>query len=163
MKQAILAPHVGPRPMTGYWLTPPPILESLTSTYGKLYDPTPYPCPFEFDGLEEQWPLDKVVYCNPPFAGARKWSRKALQEAERGVKVLFIISIRWDRIVSDMLHAGADYKLLEVAWRDARGKTRSKGNWSICILFGLNVKVEAQATPEPSSASSDAAASEESR
>jgi hypothetical protein len=127
--------------MTGYWLTPPNILESLRSECGELFDPCPYPASYEKNGLEEEWPMDKVIYCNPPFRGARVWSRKALDEATRGKRILFIISCRWDRIIGDMFHAGADYRLVEVAWRDARGRTRSKGNWSICLLFGLNVKV----------------------
>lgn len=139
MKQTFLAPHNGPRPMNGYWLTPPEILASLTKAYGELYDPCPYPCPYEYDGLEASWPTDQVIYCNPPFARARKWSSKAIEESKRGAKILFIISVRWDRILGDMLRAGASYELLEIPWRDVRGRTRSRGNWSMCALFGLNI------------------------
>lgn len=67
--------------------TPPNILETIRLRYGDFLDP----CPIkpEFDGLRIDWsPLN---YVNPPYASVYVWVIKAIAEAAKGNRSIFLV------------------------------------------------------------------------
>lgn len=77
-----------------YWLTPPELLERLNQEFNFDYDACPYPRPEGFDALTEEW--GNSTYVNPPFAGPTAWVRKAIAEAEKGKRVVFVFPVyKW--------------------------------------------------------------------
>lgn len=71
--------------------TPDYILKDLISKHGDLFDP----CPNDpkFDGLELEWPKEKVVFVNPPYTRGQisKWVEKAYIEFINGCKIIMLI------------------------------------------------------------------------
>jgi len=105
-----------------YWLTPQDIMEQLDNEFRFDFDPCPYPLPEGFDGLTCDW--GQSNYVNPPFGsiihkgkkkGATAWVRKAIFEARKGKKVVFVYPI--DKWILMLLEAGAKVNNLgDVKW-----------------------------------------------
>ena len=77
-----------------YWLTPPELLAELQALHAFDFDACPYPRPEGFDGLTVDW--GQSTYVNPPFSGPTAWVRKAMAEAEKGKKVVFVFPMpKW--------------------------------------------------------------------
>ena len=76
------------------WMTPPDLLESLSSEFGEMYDPCP-PKPTE-DGLKLTWPTDRVCFVNPPYSEIDKWTDKCSAEWRRGCSIVLLIPARTD-------------------------------------------------------------------
>ena len=105
-----------------YWLTPQDIMEQLDNEFNFDFDPCPYPLLDGFDGLANEW--GQSNYVNPPFGsiihkgkkkGATAWVRKAIFEARKGKKVVFVYPI--DKWILMLLEAGAKVNNLgDVKW-----------------------------------------------
>ena len=78
--------------------TPDHIIEKFVLKYGLLFDP----CPNNpnFDGLEIQWPKDKVIFVNPPYTRGEisKWVEKCYNEFMNGCKIILLIPAYTDTI-----------------------------------------------------------------
>tara|TARA_R110000751_G_scaffold62159_1_gene128452 strand:+ start:1155 stop:1631 length:477 start_codon:yes stop_codon:yes gene_type:complete len=77
-----------------YWMTPPDLLRKLNLRYGGLFDP----CPRNpsFNGLEIDWPLDKICFVNPPYSNLADWTKKCQVEWRRGAKIILLMPARTD-------------------------------------------------------------------
>ena len=75
-------------------LTPPDLLRKLNLRYGGLFDP----CPRNpsFNGLEIDWPLDKICFVNPPYSNLADWTKKCQVEWRRGAKIILLMPARTD-------------------------------------------------------------------
>ena len=72
--------------------TPQYILEELRKEFGELYDP----CPIGgSDGLITDW--ESPAYINPPYGREIvKWTKKALEESNKGVHIIMLLPARTD-------------------------------------------------------------------
>ena len=105
-----------------YWFTPDQLLDDIRAEFEINFDPCPYPKPDDFDGLTAEWGSSN--YVNPPFGsiihkgkkkGATAWVRKAIFEARKGKKVVFVYPI--DKWILMLLEAGAKVNNLgDVKW-----------------------------------------------
>ena len=87
-----------------------------------LPSPCPFPKPEDFDGLTTRWGFS--TYVNPPFGsiihegkkkGPTAWARKAIQENQKGKRVVMVYPI--DKWVLMLLAAGAKVRNLgDVKW-----------------------------------------------
>jgi hypothetical protein len=118
-----------------YWLTPKPIYDKLDKEFHFTMDPCPYPHPEGFDGLKQPW--GDSNYVNPPFeSGVTAWVRKAIQEYEKGKKVVFVFPI--DKWIHYMLEAGAEIRnLKDVRWEaiEDRSAGPGTGRWIACFVL----------------------------
>jgi hypothetical protein len=73
--------------------TPNDYWELLLEEFGPLFDPCPLGCT-HYDGLKEDWPTDRWVFCNPPFSEVPKWLNHALSQCIKGVKTIFLVPAR---------------------------------------------------------------------
>lgn len=75
---------------TDDWATPKFIYDQAVSI--GMFDP----CPFHstFDGLQIEW--GETNFVNPPYSQLKLWVKKAIQEHEKGRKVLLLIPARTD-------------------------------------------------------------------
>ena len=124
-----------------YWLTPKTIYEKLDNEFHFTYDPCPYPRPDGFDGLKQPW--GDSNYVNPPFEGGiTAWVRKAISEAQKGKKVVFVFPI--DKWIHYMLEAGAEVRnLKDIHWEsiEDRKEGPGTGRWiAAFILDGSKLK-----------------------
>jgi len=71
--------------------TPDWLLLELEDEFGELFDPCPNDA--AFDGLDIDWPLDKVAFVNPPYSRGviGKWVEKCHDEYLRGVNIILLI------------------------------------------------------------------------
>tara|TARA_R100000750_G_C2270017_1_gene67045 strand:- start:49 stop:498 length:450 start_codon:yes stop_codon:yes gene_type:complete len=116
-----------------YWLTPPELLDKLNKEFNFDFDPTPYPLPKGFDGLEMSW--GKSNYVNPPFSsiwhkgkkkGITAWVRKAIAENEKGKRVVLVFPM--DKWILMLLKAGAEIRNLgDVKWLSIEDKSEGRG------------------------------------
>lgn len=120
--------HKGAADGRHYWLTPPELYAALNERFRFDFDPCPFPKPEDFDGLTCDWGLSS--YVNPPFGsilhkgpgdkgprkkGATAWARKALEEQQKGKRVVLVHPI--DKWVLMLLAAGARVENLgDVRW-----------------------------------------------
>lgn len=125
--------HRGAADGKHYWLTPPELLEELSSEFKFDFDPCPYPLPEGFDGLTTEW--GQSSYVNPPFGsilhngkvkGPTAWTRKALAEHQLGKTVVMVYPLpKW---VLMLLDAGARVRNLgDVRWLATEDGTAGKG------------------------------------
>jgi hypothetical protein len=132
-------PYDGAKNGKHYWLTPPDLMKRLDDEFHFDFDPCPYPCPQDFDGLRVEW--GQCNYVNPPFKGPTKWARKAIEEFKKGKKIVFVFPI--DKWIHMILEAGAQIRnLKDVRWcaiedGKAGGGT---GRWIACFILDPNKK-----------------------
>lgn len=131
-----------------YWLTPPELREAVEKELGstEIFDPAPFPRPEGFDGLETDW--KPLTYVNPPFGGfaAKKGkrapgvtarARKAIAEAKKGNKVVFVYPL--DKWVLAMLEAGAEVKNMgDVRWLATEDGSQGPGTGRHVAMFILD-------------------------
>ena len=105
-----------------YWLTPPDLYAQLHAEFGFDFDACPFPKPDDFDGLACEW--GNSTYANIPFGviirdgkkyGPTAWVRKAIQEFQKGKKVVLLHPLnKWELM---MIKAGAEIRDLgDVKW-----------------------------------------------
>jgi DNA N-6-adenine-methyltransferase (Dam) len=79
--------------------TPPDFFKELNKEFHfSKFDP----CPLngdpltggKFDGLTVDWPRNKPIYVNPPFANIPAWIQKGVSEMEKGSTSIFLIPAR---------------------------------------------------------------------
>ncbi len=81
-----------------YWLSPPDLMREMQEEFKFDFDACPYPRPDAYDSLSVEW--GSSTYVNPPFAGPTAWVRKALAEAEKGKKVVFVFPMpKWSLLL----------------------------------------------------------------
>jgi DNA N-6-adenine-methyltransferase (Dam) len=127
-----------------YWLTPPALYKQLELEFNFDYDPCPFPLTPGFNGLTSEW--GKSNYVNPPFGsftdvdgkkkGPTAWARKAIEEYNKGKKVVFVYPI--DKWVLMMLENGAEVRnLKDVRWYATEDNTQGPGTGRhvACFIF----------------------------
>ena len=127
-----------------YWLTPPELIAELQAEFDFDFDPCPFPKPVDFDGLTCEW--GQSNYVNPPFGsimhngkkkGPTAWARKAIEEAEKGKRVVMVYPI--DKWVLMLLAAGAAVRNLgDVKWCAIEDGTAGRGTGRHVAAFVLN-------------------------
>jgi DNA N-6-adenine-methyltransferase (Dam) len=123
-----------------YWLTPPDLYNELNEEFHFDFDPCPYPMPWDFDGLREEW--GQSNYVNPPFKGPTAWVRKAIAEHHKGKRVVFVFPV--DKWVLMLLEAGAQVRnLKDVKWCATEDGLPGKGTGRHIAMFIL------EPPPEP--------------
>jgi phage N-6-adenine-methyltransferase len=97
------------------WQTPPHILEALEERYGPLFDPCPANWDGKTDGLEIEWPVNQVVFVNPPFSQLSAWAEKVWSENfHRGVQVVMLMPARVDtQYFHDYICNGAELEFFK--------------------------------------------------
>jgi len=136
--------HKGAKDGKHYWLTPPDVYKSLDDEFHFTFDPCPYPLPKDFDGLTCEW--GESNYVNPPFGavmhegkkkGATAWARKAIQESQKGKRVVMVYPI--DKWVLMMLEAGAKVtNLKDIKWLATEDGSEGKGTGRHIACFVLD-------------------------
>lgn len=116
-----------------YWLTPPEIMDPLQMEFKFTFDPCPHPLPEGFDGLTCEW--GESNYVNPPFGsiihkgkkkGPTAWARKAIEEANKGKRVVLVYPI--DKWILMLIAAGAEVRNLgDVKWLATEDRSQGKG------------------------------------
>lgn len=139
-----------------YWLTPPSLWDKIrllaTKMFGKkVHDGCPFPfIPEQWDGLKNDYPIDKVTYLNIPFGetihegkkkGATAWARKMIAEQEKGATTMMAFPI--DKWVLMLLAAGAKVENLgDIKWLATEDGSEGKGTGRHIALFILEPKKE---------------------
>ena len=134
MEKDDVMPYKGSKDKMHYWLTPPGIYKELDDEFHFDFDPCPYPLPWGFDGLVDEW--GKSNYVNPPFQGPTRWVRKAIQEYKNGKKVVFVFPI--DKWIHYFLEAGAEIRNLgDIKWHSIEEGLPGKGTgrWIACFIL----------------------------
>ena len=126
-----------------YWLTPPDVYEDLDKEFKFDFDPAPYPKPDNFNGLEVDW--GSSSYVNPPFGavlvngrkkGVTAWARKAIEENNKGKKVVMVYPI--DKWVLMLLKHGAEVRNLgDIKWLATEDLSQGKGTGRHIACFIL--------------------------
>ena len=83
------------------WMTPPQIINRVYEEYADgpksaMFDPCPENWDGEVDGLAIDWPLNRLVFVNPPYSEMAAWSAKIAEQAARGVTIALLIPVRTD-------------------------------------------------------------------
>ena len=118
-----------------YWLTPPDLMAALQDEFAFDFDACPYPLPWDFDGLQEEW--GSSTYVNPPFKGPTAWVRKAIEENKKGKRVVFVFPV--DKWVLMFLAAGAKVRNLgDVKWCATEDGQPGKGTGRHIAMFVLD-------------------------
>ena len=138
--------HKGAKDGKHYWLTPPELYKELDDEFKFDFDPCPYPLPEGFNGLDMEW--GKSNYVNPPFGsfiqdgkkkGVTAWARKAIEENNKGKKVVMVFPI--DKWVLMMIKAGAKIRNLgDVKWLAIEDNSQGKGTGRHIACFVLDNK-----------------------
>lgn len=129
-----------------YWLTPPDLMARLQDAFQFDFDPCPFPKPDDFDGLVEEW--GQSNYVNPPFGvtiqngkkkGPTAWARKAINEYQKGKRVVLVYPI--DKWIHMLLEAGAKVvNLRDVKWCSIEDGNPGKGTGRWVAMFVLDPK-----------------------
>jgi hypothetical protein len=127
-----------------YWLTPPELFAELNAEFEFDFDPCPFPRPDGFDGLTDEWGSSN--YVNPPFGsiihngkkkGPTAWMRKAIEEYQKGKKVIVVYPI--DKWILMMIAAGAKVRNLgDVKWCATEDGEPGKGTGRHIAMFVLD-------------------------
>lgn len=136
--------HVGAKDGKHYWLTPPGLYKSLDDEFHFDFDPCPFPKPEDFNGLAVEW--GSSSYVNPPFGafmqdgkkkGVTAWARKAIEENQKGKKVVMVYPI--DKWVLMLLKAGAKVRNLgDVRWIATEDGSQGQGTGRHIACFVLD-------------------------
>ena len=133
-----------------HWLTPPDLYNSLFKEFQFDFDPSPYPRPANFNGLEINW--GKMNYVNPLFlirdcdnkkSGPTAFVRKAISEQAKG-KSSFL-TLPSHSYLNLLLEAGAIPRSLgRVKWLDCETKEPMKSPNTVTGFFlpGHNIEVK---------------------
>lgn len=82
--------------MNDEWSTP----QDLLDFFYEWDDPA---LPGHTDGLKREW-IDPT-YCNPPYSNPKPWVEKAIQESQRGIRVVMLLrhdsSTEWWRLLHE--------------------------------------------------------------
>ena len=126
-----------------YWLTPPLLMSELQAEFNFDFDPCPYPCPKDFNGLEVEW--GKSNYVNPPFGsviidgkkkGPTAWVKKSIKEFHKGKRVVLVYPI--DKWILMLLSEGAKVRNLgDVRWVATEDGTPGQGTGRHISMFIL--------------------------
>ena len=77
------------------WATPKGVYETLDSEFSFNFDPCPLGGVTFMNGLEMDWGTS--TFCNPPYGREiGKWTKKAVEEADKGKTVVLLIPSRTD-------------------------------------------------------------------
>lgn len=119
-------------------LSPPQIYRELDKEFKFDFDPCPYPLPKGFNGLTCEW--GKSNFVNPPFAsitmpngkkaGVKAWVRKAMAEAAKGKRSVFLINV-WDADVLLLRESGI--RVLNFAWLAIEDGSPSKRMSNVAV------------------------------
>jgi len=150
-----------------YWLTPPELMQKVINELGPDYfDPAPHPKPNNFDGLEIEW--KEKNYVNPPFGGFKNkfnrrapgisaWVRKAIEEFNKGKKVVLVYPI--DKWIFKLLEAGAVIKNMgDVRWLSIEDHNPGPGCGRHIAMFILDPDNSLPAAPPAAGEAAAAAA-----
>lgn len=132
-----------------YWLTPPDLMGQLQLEFDFDHDACPFPKPEDYNGLRSEW--GQSTYVNPPFGsiidedgkkkGPTAWVRKALEEYNKGKKVVMVYPI--DKWILMMIEAGAEIRnLKDVKWCATEDGSPGKGTGRHIACFILDPKKE---------------------
>ena len=143
-------PYSGAQDGKHYWLTPPELLDAITAEFGITFDPCPFPKPDDFDGLTDEWGTSN--YVNPPFGsvvvggkkkGPTAWARKAIQEYQKGKKVVLVFPIdKW--VLMLLEHATEVRNLRDVKWHATEDGLPGKGTGRHIAMFVLDPEVKGE-------------------
>jgi len=133
-----------------YWLTPPEIYNPLNEEFNFDFDPCPHPLPENFDGLTSEW--GNCNYVNPPFGsiihkgpndknprkkGPTAWVRKAMEENDKGKKVILVYPI--DKWVLMLLERGVKVRnLKDIKWLATEDGSAGNGTGRHIACFILD-------------------------
>ena len=127
-----------------YWLIPDEIMQEMQAEFGFDFDPCPFPKPDDFDGLTSEWSSSN--YVNPPFGsymvngkkkGPTAWARKAIEEYNKGKKIVFLYPI--DKWIHMMLQAGAEVRNMgDIRWCAIEDGTPGPGTGRWVAMFVLD-------------------------
>lgn len=99
------------------WMTPPELLLEIAEEfghYGELFDPCPENWDGKIDGLEIEWPTDKLVFVNPPYSEIKCWAKKCREQADRGCTIVLLIPSRTDtRYFHDYIYGNAELRFFK--------------------------------------------------
>jgi hypothetical protein len=110
-------------------------MAAITEEFGIDFDACPFPLPWDFDGLREEWGSSN--YVNPPFKGPTAWVRKAIEENQKGKRVVFVFPL--DKWVLMLLAAGARVRnLRDVKWCATEDGQPGKGTGRHIAMFILD-------------------------
>lgn len=134
-----------------YWLTPPELYAELNAEFAFDFDPCPYPKPEGFDGLTCEWGASN--YVNPPFGsvmhqgpndkkpkkkGPTAWMRKAIQEANKGKRVVIVYPVdKWVLMMMEAIGAENVRNLGDVRWCATEDGSKGKGTGRHIAAFIL--------------------------
>jgi len=82
-----------------FWLTPPDLMERLSTEFGFDFDAAPYPRPAGFNSLTAEW--GRSTWVNPPVdhgSSITAWVKKGVEENKKGKLVVMLLPFpRWFR------------------------------------------------------------------
>lgn len=84
-------PHLSFGSTSDNWLTPEDLKNDLYAKWDLSFDPCPFHCT-TFDGLAIDWPSHSFV--NPPYSEIAKWLKKGIEQRNRGIRSVFLITAR---------------------------------------------------------------------
>jgi site-specific DNA-methyltransferase (adenine-specific) len=110
--------------------TPDYILERVKKDYGELndFDPCPLNDNPTFNGLDIEYPRDKIIFINPPYSSLKTtkkkigWVEKAHNECMKGSEIVMLIPARTD---TQWFH---DFILGQYNVEFIRGRIKFKGS-----------------------------------
>lgn len=126
------------------WFTPPKVLEPVRTFAPIRLDPFGNPAALvgaaeticlPDDSLVRVWPLDGLIYCNPPYGRALlRCARKIAQEAARGAEIVTLVpartDTRWWRLLAPQRWCAWSGRLTfleeEAAWRQRVERARAE-------------------------------------
>lgn len=84
--------------------TPASLLERIRHDYGELsdFDPCPLNDNPTIDGLDIDYPRDKIIFINPPYSSLKTtrkkigWVEKAYNECKKGSEIVMLLPSRTD-------------------------------------------------------------------
>ena len=77
------------------WATPKAVYDELNKEFAFNFDPCPLGGVVFMNGLEMNWGTS--TFCNPPYGREiGKWTKKAVEEAEKGKTIVLLIPSRTD-------------------------------------------------------------------
>ena len=120
-----------------YWITPPELYAQLDAEFHFDFDPCPYPCPWTFDGLREEW--GSCSYVNPPFASPTRWVRKSIEQQHEGKRVVFVFPV--DKWLLRIIAAASEIRNLgDVRWLSTEDGLPGPGTGRHIAMFVLEPK-----------------------
>lgn len=127
--------------LKNYWITPPDLYARLAAEFGPFdFDPSPFPRPKGFNGLDMEW--GQMSYVNPPFRkhdgidgkGPTAFVHKAIEQRDQGRGSVLVLPVQ--SYVMLLAAAGAEIKSLgRVKWLDTVTGEPMKSPSPICAFI----------------------------